>query len=109
MVKTRRMPRIFKWAAKPCLALAATVLALVVGEVLWRAFGLAPPVRAIWLSSPDSTYKRSTNPLLGYELKADYRHDNDIMKAGVYYERVSLRSSKAVSICRRGLLLVQPA
>ena len=43
---------------------------------LIRALGRAPEVKPIWVSSEDSVYQRSTNPLLSYELEAGYRNDD---------------------------------
>jgi Tfp pilus assembly protein PilF/lysophospholipase L1-like esterase len=50
------------------------VLALVTGEGLARVRGGAGEVKAIDLEAPESAYERSRNPLLGYELKRDYRN-----------------------------------
>jgi len=58
------------------LAVATLVMGLLVVEGVVRLFGLAPTIRAIDTSDPASAYKRSGNPILGYELKADYRNPN---------------------------------
>jgi len=75
MTERRHLRRILHVLAKPCLALVATALALGVGELIVRTLGVAPEVRAIGVSSRDSVFKRSTNPILSYELKANYRND----------------------------------
>jgi Flp pilus assembly protein TadD/lysophospholipase L1-like esterase len=62
--------------AKPAVAVCAAVLALLAGEVFIRAFRLAPEIKPIQLSSYDCFYKRSENPVLGFELKANCSSDN---------------------------------
>jgi tetratricopeptide (TPR) repeat protein len=62
--------------AGPAVALCATGLALLAGEAIVRVLGRAPAIKAIQLSSYDCIYKRSTNPILGFELKANCRSDN---------------------------------
>ncbi|MHC4116631.1 MAG: tetratricopeptide repeat protein [Planctomycetota bacterium] len=62
--------------AGPAVALCATVLALLAGEVIVRVLGKAPDIKPIQLDSYDCIYKRSTNPILGFELKANCRSDN---------------------------------
>ncbi len=62
--------------AKPSLAVCATLLALLLGEGLVRVLGQAPAMKPIQLSSYDCIYRRSTNPILGFELKANYRSDD---------------------------------
>ena len=57
------------------LALSSVLVGLTVGEVVIRALGRAPEVRPIWVSTQDSVYRRSTNPLLSYELQPGYRND----------------------------------
>lgn len=58
------------------MAVCATLLSLLAGEVIVRALGRAPGIKPIQLSSYDCIYKRSTNPILGFELKANCRNDN---------------------------------
>ncbi len=41
-----------------------------------RTFLAAPDVKSIHLGSDDCVYQRSTNPVLGFELKANYRNDS---------------------------------
>ena len=62
--------------AKPALAVCATLLALLAAEAFVRILGRAPGIKPIQLSSYDCIYKRSTNPILGFELKANCRSDN---------------------------------
>ena len=62
--------------AKPALALCATLIALIVAEAFVRILGQAPGIKPIQLSSYDCIYKRSTNPILGFELKANCSSDN---------------------------------
>ncbi len=61
---------------KPALAVCATMLALLAAEAIIRILGRAPDMKPIELSSYDCIYKRSTNPILGFELKANCRSDN---------------------------------
>ncbi len=61
--------------AKLAVAICATLLALWAAEILVRALGLAPQIKSIQLGSYDGIYKRSTNPMLGFELKANYSTD----------------------------------
>ncbi len=84
----RRRPRAFlRRLAKPALAAGATLLALLASEALVRAFRLAPAVKIMRLDSYDCVYTRSTNPMLGFELKAGYRNpDADLIQT---YERTN--------------------
>jgi Flp pilus assembly protein TadD len=69
-------PQVFlRRLARPALAVGATLLTLLAGEVLVRVLGRAPGIKPIPLSSYDCIYQRSTNPILGFELKANYRCD----------------------------------
>lgn len=78
--------------AKPGVAIVATLLALLVSEGLVRALGRAPDVKAIQLGSSQCVYRRSTNPVLGFELKADYRNDNpDFIQS---YERTNSHAQR---------------
>lgn len=58
---------------KLALVVASLALALVGSELAVRALGLAPAVGSIDTDSEESAYRRSDNPLLGFELKADFR------------------------------------
>jgi lysophospholipase L1-like esterase len=55
------------------LALASTLVALFIAEAVVRTLNLAPRVFPTWLSSERTAYQRSENPILGYDLKANYR------------------------------------
>ena len=59
----------------PAVAVCATLLALLVAEVTVRVLGRAPAIKVIELTSYDCIYRRSRNPILGFELKANYRND----------------------------------
>ena len=69
---------------KFALAIAAFALALIVCEMALRVFHVVPEVKVIDLTeepggNSDSNrcvYKRSTNPVLGFELKPNYRNDS---------------------------------
>lgn len=79
MPSPQRSRRRFGWRARLLLMAGATVFALLTGELLIRVTGLAPEVKPLWLSrenADDLVYKRSQNPILGFELKAGYRNDN---------------------------------
>jgi len=69
--KVRLWPKIL-------LASFSALIALLAAELLVRAFNLAPHVRRIRVSYSDenSIYKRSSDPILGYELKANYHNDH---------------------------------
>jgi lysophospholipase L1-like esterase len=56
------------------LGIAAAAFVALVVEVCVRALGLAPDVKLIDVTDEGSVYKRSTNPVLGFELKASYRN-----------------------------------
>ena len=62
--------------AGPLLSLVATLLALAVAEIVVRVASLAPDVKPIDIAAEHSVYKRSSNPILGIELKANYRDDD---------------------------------
>jgi len=75
MVKTKKRHRAQGLFPRLVVCLLATTLALAIGEGVIRALGLAPEVRPIVLAGK-SAYKRSINPVLGYELKANYRDEH---------------------------------
>ena len=78
--------------AKPVVVVCATLLALLVGEAFVRVFGRAPGIKPIQLSSYDCIYKRSTNPILGFELKANCRSDDpDFIQT---YERTNAHGQR---------------
>ena len=64
------------WAKRLALAAGATLLSLAAGELTIRTWGLAPAVKGMEVSSVQCVYRRSTNPILGFELKPNYRHAN---------------------------------
>ena len=64
------------WKANTVLALIATVSSLVLSEAVVRALGLAPNVMLIDVNDEASAFRRSENPILGFELKANYRNDS---------------------------------
>lgn len=66
----------FRKVHRVLLALASTVVALLVAEAAVRTFNLAPRVFPTWLSDERTAYQRSGNPILGYDLKANYRDPN---------------------------------
>jgi tetratricopeptide (TPR) repeat protein len=66
----------FRWLARPLLALVATLLALLVAEVLVRVTGRAPAFLEIDLDAEASLYRRSKNPVLAYELKPSFGQDS---------------------------------
>ncbi|MFC1634773.1 hypothetical protein ACFL5Z_08015 [Planctomycetota bacterium] len=73
--------------AKPAVVVCATLLALLAAEAIVRVLSLAPVIKPIQLSSYDCIYKRSTNPILGFELKANCHSDNpDFIQT---YERIN--------------------
>jgi len=75
-MSSRNRPRSFLGRlARPSLAVCATLLSLLAGEGIVRVTGRAPGIKPIELSSYDCIYKRSTNPILGFELKANCRSD----------------------------------
>jgi len=96
--------------ARPALALCATLLALLAAEGIVRLGGWAPGHKAIQLDAYDCIYQRSTNPILGFELKANYRCDDpDFIQT---YERTNAhgqrdreRSQQKPAGVRRILLL----
>jgi tetratricopeptide (TPR) repeat protein len=70
-VSDRPVPR--PTFALPASVLLVTAVALLVAELTVRALGAAPDVKLIDVQQQSSVYKRSTNPVLGFELKANWR------------------------------------
>ena len=64
------------WVCKFLLAAMATGFALALSELIVRAAKQAPAVIPIDLARQETVYRRSTNPLLGYELKQNYVCDS---------------------------------
>ncbi|MHC4580583.1 MAG: hypothetical protein ACYS14_03945, partial [Planctomycetota bacterium] len=87
-MSSKKRSRVFlRRLAGPAVAICATVLALLAGETIVRVLGRAPDIKPIQLDSYDCMYKRSTNPILGFELKPDCRSDNpDFIQS---YERTN--------------------
>jgi tetratricopeptide (TPR) repeat protein len=73
--------------AKFALLIGSVIVALLLGEAVVRLAGLAPEVIPIWTSSERTVYQRSTNPILSFELKADYRDDSPDFRRS--YERTN--------------------
>lgn len=77
-----------KWATLT----GATLIALLLGESVVRLTRQVPSMKAIELASPDCVYKRSSNPLLGFELKANYRNESpDYIES---YERTNAHGQR---------------
>jgi len=76
MSSEQRSRAFLRRLAKPAVAVCATMLALLAAEAFVRILGRAPGMKPIQLSSYDCIYKRSTNPILGFELKANCRSDD---------------------------------
>lgn len=74
--KTSRTLSCRSTLAKLAVAICASLLALGLAEMLVRGLGLAPHIKPIQLSDDNCVYKRSTNSILGFELKANYHSDN---------------------------------
>ena len=55
------------------LLAGSTLVALPLAEFSIRLTDLVPPVHAIWLDDEDSFYGRSSNPVLGHEIKPSFR------------------------------------
>ena len=58
-----------------CVTLGAMLLVLLLCELAAWGLNLAPLPRMIRLSDVNSPYQVSKNPILGYEIKKDYRND----------------------------------
>ncbi|MCP4613825.1 MAG: tetratricopeptide repeat protein [Planctomycetes bacterium] len=76
MSSEQRLRVYLRRLAKPAVAVCATLLSLLAAEAFVRILGRAPDMKPIQLSSYDCIYKRSTNPILGFELKANCRSKN---------------------------------
>lgn len=59
--------------ARIALLLSAVAIGLAIGECAVRMLNLAPIVFPVWVTKQRTAYRRSKNPILGYELKPDYR------------------------------------
>jgi tetratricopeptide (TPR) repeat protein len=78
--------------ANPLTALLATLVGLAFAEAAVRALGLAPGVHPIDLSEDTSVFQRSSDPILGFELKRDYRNDDPDFV--VSYERTNAHGQR---------------
>jgi len=65
--------RRFGRSTRLAVVAAGLVLGLLIGELAIRLSGLAPGLRPIAVSDPNSVYQKSSNPRLGFEMKANYR------------------------------------
>ena len=92
MSSKRRSRYFLRRLAKPAVAVCATLLALLAAEAVVRVLSLAPGIKPIQLSSYDCIYKRSTNPILGFELKANCHSDDpDFIQT---YERTNAHGQR---------------
>ena len=73
--------------ANPLVGLVAMLLSLGLAEGIVRGLGLAPEVHPIDVGENASVWQRSTDPILGFELKPDYRDDDPDFV--VSYERTN--------------------
>jgi tetratricopeptide (TPR) repeat protein/lysophospholipase L1-like esterase len=75
MASTVPAKRFSGWKPKVLLALCSTLIGVGIGEAAVRVLQLSPEVKPLWISSddPQNVYIRSANPVLGYELKPDFR------------------------------------
>lgn len=58
------------------LALVSLLFSIAAGELLLRAFRLAPQLKVVETAKAECVYQRSTNPILGFELKPNYSNPN---------------------------------
>ena len=64
------------------VALLGAVIAVPIAEVAVRLLHLAPDIRLIDVTADDTVYRRSTNPILGFELKPNWRDTHaDLMRS----------------------------
>ena len=108
--KQKKEARFQRPVAKIALAICATLLALAASEIFVRAFLTVPDVKSIHLGSDDCVYRRSTNPVLGFELKANYRNDSadnikSYARTNAYGMRDKERSLAKTSGVERVILL----
>ena len=74
MDQKRLKSRVLSVLARSVLLAAAVAAAVIIGEIVVRVTGQAPQFRSLAVDQVDTVYKRSSNPILGFELKADYRN-----------------------------------
>lgn len=61
------------WWPRAFLLVGSSLLALSVCEMVVRISGLAPTVVSIGITSDETAFRRSTNPILAFELKPNFR------------------------------------
>jgi len=69
----RRIPPLL---ARLGLLAISSLLALGLAEAVVRITGRAPAIKVMGFEQQDTVYRRSTNPLLGFEMKPNYRNDD---------------------------------
>ena len=75
-------PRASRSAGLPAVLGVGLLLALPLLEIGVRVLKLAPDIRFIDVTNDDTVYRRSTNPVLGFELKAGWRDPSaDLVKS----------------------------
>ncbi len=74
------------------LAAGASLLTLMAAEWIVRGCRIAPAVRPLWTSTSNSVYQRSSNPLLSFELKSNYRNDRPDLRRS--YERTNAHGQR---------------
>ncbi len=65
--------KFFSWIVSPLLAICSLVTTLCVAEITVRVLQLAPRVYRLNVRESTSAFEISKNPLLGYELKKNFR------------------------------------
>ncbi len=63
--------RVVRWM----IATAAVILCILICELGIRVLGYAPHYKVLQIDGENTVYRRSDNPVLGFELKAAYRDD----------------------------------
>ena len=91
----RHVSRQYSTATKVALAIFSTVAALAVGELVARVTKIAPNFKVMELGSENCVYQRSTNPILGFELKPNYRDpDANLIHS---YERTNAHGQRDIA------------
>ncbi len=65
-----------RWLPRLLALAVSIVFALAVGEIAVRVLGVAPGLKPISVEAPNSVYQKSDNPVLAYEMKANYRNED---------------------------------
>lgn len=65
--------------------ITSTLVALLAAEVVVRVSGQAPEVRPIGVTHSATVYRRSANPMLGFELKANHRDESADSRSSYRY------------------------